>query len=298
MRNLKFILFTIAITVLSFSCEDDGGTSVIALDEGAVPNMVKAAGAETIIDLVRLTNGENIALAFSADIAQGNPVSTDIVGVLTTLAGPVYTGTLFSDVSLPQDFTVTTNDVVAAIAEINSSADISLGDVLTITTRFTMSDGTVLNIVDPDGSSGTGTNIQTTVLFTTVINYPVSCPTALEGNYTSTVISSNLNIAANFRSPQPVIITQPAAGTYVLSDGTADIFGPDFPIGLTFTDVCGTITVATASVQYPGVVDFMEIGAGASLDQATGVITLPLEYTAGSCCGLAGIQYTLELTPN
>lgn len=65
-----------------------------------------------------------------------------------------------------------------------------------------------------------------------------------------------------------------------------------------FTDVCGTLTVATASVQYPGVVDFMVIGAGASLDQATGIITLPLAFTAGSCCGLAGIEYTLELTPN
>jgi len=298
MRNIKYILFTIAITVLSFSCEDDGGTSVIDLEDGAVPNMVKAAEGETIIDLVRLNNGENISLAFSADIAQGSPASTDVVGVLTTLAGPVYTGTLFSDVSLPQDFTVTINDVVAAIAELNSASDIKLGDVLTITTRFTMPDGRILNIVDPDGSSGTGTNIQTTVLFTSVINYPVSCPTALEGNYTSTVISSNLNIGANFRSPQPVTITQPSAGTYVLSDGTADIFGPDFPIGLTFTDVCGTITVATSSVQFPGQVDFMEIGAGASLDQTTGVITLPLEYTATSCCGLAGIQYTLELTPN
>jgi hypothetical protein len=298
MRNLKFKIFTIIIAVLGFSCENDGGTSVIELDRGAVPNMVKAAGGETIIDLVRLNNGENIALAFSADIAQGNPASIDIVGVLTTLAGPVYTGTLFSNVSLPEDFTVTISDVVASISEINSASDISLGDVLTITTRFTMADGTVLNIVDPDGTSGTGTNLQTTVLFTTVINYPVSCPTSLEGNYTSTVISSNLNIAANFRSPQPVTITQPAAGTYILSDGTADIFGPDFPIGLTFTDVCGTITVATASVQFPGVVDFMEIGAGASLDQTTGIITLPLEYTAGSCCGLPGIQWTLELTPN
>jgi len=298
MRHIKYILFTIAITVLSFSCEDDGGTSVIDLEDGAVPNMVKADGGESIIDLVRLTNGENIALAFSAGIAQGNPAKTDIVGVLTTLQGPVYTGTLFGDVSLPQDFTVTINDVVAAIAELNSSEDIKLGDVLTITTRFTMPDGRILNIVDPDGSSGTGTNIQTTVLFTSVINYPVSCPTALEGDYISTVTSSNIDIGANFRSPQPVTITQPAAGTYILSDGTADIFGPDFAIGLTFTDVCGTITVATSSVQFPGQVDFMEIGAGASLDQVTGVITLPLEYTATSCCGLAGIQYTLVLTPN
>ena len=127
MRNLKFKIFTIIIAVLGFSCENDGGTSVIELDRGAVPNMVKAAGGETIIDLVRLNNGENIALAFSADIAQGNPASIDIVGVLTTLAGPVYTGTLFSNVSLPEDFTVTISDVVASISEINSASDIQVG---------------------------------------------------------------------------------------------------------------------------------------------------------------------------
>lgn len=296
MKKIQIVLLTLVI-IIGISCENDGGTSVIPLNDGAVPNMVKSPTAEQFIDLVKIINGETVNLGFNAEVAQGNPASIDIVGVYTTLAGSVYNAVLFSNVTLPQDFTMTSDDIVAAFAELNSTSDILLGDILTITTRFTMADGTVLNIVNDDGTSNTGTNIQTTVLFTTIITYPVSCPTMLEGNYISTVISSNVSIPANFRSPQPVTITQPSAGTYILSDGTADIFGPNFPIGLQFTDVCGTITVAAPSVQFPGAVDFVQ-GPGTNLDSDTGIITLDLTYAANSCCGLPGIQYTLELVPD
>ena len=170
--------------------------------------------------------------------------------------------------------------------------DIELGDVLSITAKHTLDNGTVLNIINPDGTFGVGSNIQTTVLFNIVVTYPVACATELQGNYTSVVLSTN---TTGLRSPQPVTITQPSFGTYVLSDGTADIFGPDFPIGLKFTDVCNTLSVATSSVQYPGQVDFIDNGA--TLDPETGVIIMNLEYTSSSCCGLAGISYTLELTP-
>ncbi|WP_242082678.1 hypothetical protein [Aestuariivivens sediminis] len=43
-------------------------------------------------------------------------------------------------------------------------------------------------------------------------------------------------------------------------------------------------------------VDYIDLGS--SLDQDSGIITLDLEYTSGSCCGLPGIKYTLQLTPN
>lgn len=251
MKKLKFLLLTIVIIVFGVSCQDDGGTSVIALDEGAVPNMVKVAGSEGIIDLVRLNSGEIITLEFSAEIAQGNPASTDIVGVYTTLAGSVYTSTLFSDVSLPQDFTVTTNDIVSAFAELTSTADILLGDVLTITTRFTMPDGRVLNIVDLDGSSGTGTNIQTTVLFTTVINYPVSCPSDISGTYlvSSTGIGC-CGVAPITDYQYTVIVTDNGGGSYALSDFSGGVYDGLFcgPFGIcgdasggNITDVCGTL---------------------------------------------------------
>jgi hypothetical protein len=297
MRTIKILLFTIAIGVLSFSCDKDGGSSTLELENGAVPNFIKDASSDQIFDLTKVLNGTPLNLSFNASVAQGSVVSSDIIATYATLAGPVYKSTLFTNVALPSDFSLTTNDVIAAFTEINSTDDFQLGDVLTISTRFTMSDGRVLSLINDDGTDNTGTTLSNSKLVTIKISYPVSCPTMLEGNYTSTVISSNIPIAGNFRSPQPVTITQPAAGTYNLSDGTADIFGPDFPIALEFTDVCGTITVTEDSLPFPGQVAWVQ-GSGTNLNQDTGVITLDLTYTATSCCGLAGIQFVLQLTPN
>lgn len=297
MKTIKILLFTIAMGFISFSCENDGGSSTLVLEDGAVANFAKVASADQIFDLTKVLNGTPLNLSFKASVAQGKPATTDIIATYATLAGPVYKSVLFSNVTLPGDFTLTTNDVFAAFSELDSSDDFKLGDVLTISTKFTMADGRVLSLLNDDGTDNTGTTVSNSKLVTIKISYPVSCPTMLEGNYTSTVISSNLPIAGNFRSPQPVTITQPAAGTYNLSDGTADIFGPDFPIGLEFTDVCGTITVTEKSLSFPGQVDFAQ-GPGTGLNQDTGVITLDLTFTPTSCCGLAGIQYTLQLTPN
>jgi hypothetical protein len=295
MKTIKILLFTIAIGVLSFSCDKDGGSSALVLEDGAVPNFIKDASSDQIFDLTKVLNGTPLNLSFSASVAQGSVVSTDIIATYATLAGPVYKSTLFTNVTLPSDFSLNTNDVIASFTEITSTDDFQLGDVLRISTRFTMSDGRVLSLLNDDGTDNTGTTLSNSKLVTVIINYPVSCPTMLEGNYISTVVSSNIPIAGNFRSPQPVTITQPSAGTYNLSDGTADIFGPDFPIALEFTDVCGTITVKEPSIPFPTQV--LWATNSASLNQVTGIITLDLTYTATSCCGLAGIQYTLVLTP-
>jgi len=251
MKKIRIILLIVATITLVISCENDGGTSFIPLDEGAAPNMVKSTTAPAFIDLVKAQNGEPIALEFSASVAQGNPASTDIVGVYNTFAGPVYNAVLFSNVTLPQDFTVTAADIIAAFPEISSGADFQVGDVLTITTRFTMSDGTVLDIVSPDGiKGGTGTNIQTTVLFTTVINYPVSCTSSLGG--THSFVSSNLQ-AITGTCPTgevtgTVTWTDQGGGIYLTSDLGFGQYGTscwsDSPAtsgGATFTDACNLI---------------------------------------------------------
>ncbi|GAA3602651.1 hypothetical protein Q4Q39_13560 [Flavivirga amylovorans] len=297
MKNIKFLLLITIITFVSFSCDNDGGDSALVLETGAIPNFVKDAASDQIFDLTKILNGSAVNLAFNASVAQGSPSSADIIATYSTLAGPTYTSVLFTNVTLPGDFSLTTNDVIAAFSELSSTDDFKLGDVLTVSARFTMSDGRVLSLLNDDGTDNTGTTVSNSGLFAAKISYPVSCPTMLEGNYISTVIASSLPIAGNFRSPQPVTITQPAAGTYNLSDGTADIFGPDFPVALEFTDVCGTITVTENSIPFGAQVAWVQ-GAGTSLDQDTGVITLDLTYTATSCCGLAGIQFTLQLTPN
>lgn len=249
MKKIKIILLALVI-IFGVSCDDDGGSSVIELHEGAVPDMVKDASSDQIIDLVKVVNGDPVTLVFNAKVAQGNPATTDIVGYYKTQAGPVYNTVLFSDVSLPQDFTLTTDDIVSAFAELNSTDDILLGDILSISTRFTMPDGTVLNIINDDGTSHTGTNISSTVLFTTVIDYPVSCPSDLSGVYH--VVSNGDNTdgqppAVNL--PYTVTLTDNGGGNYTISDGVAgvyifwySVYGYTFETAGNFTDICGELS--------------------------------------------------------
>ncbi len=255
MKKIRNILLVASTIFFAISCEDDGGTSVIPLDEGAVPNMAKLQTADQIIDLIKVTNGDPVSLGFSAEVAQGSPASADIIGIYTAISGPVYRANLFTNATLPGEFSVTVPDIVSAFAELNSADDIQVGDVLTITTRFTMDDGTILEILSPDGvSGGTGTNIATTVLFNTLINYPVSCPSSLGGTYR--VVSSGFstdgapvnNPLVNFE--YTVTLTDNGGGSYAISDGVAGVYqdwycapyGYCFETAGTFTDVCGTLS--------------------------------------------------------
>ncbi|MBC3759359.1 hypothetical protein H7U19_13150 [Hyunsoonleella sp. SJ7] len=254
MKNFKYLFYLLAVTVLSVSCENDGGTSVIPLNDGAVPNMTKSATTDAFFNLIRLNNGENVSVSFNAEVAQGTPASADIIGIYNTADGNTYSATLFSDVSLPQDFTISISDLVSAFAELSTSDDIKVGDALTLSARFTMADGTVLNILNDDGSSGTGANIRTTVLFTTVITYPVSCPSDLAGEYSAITNGDNTD-------GQPpavdlaydVTITDQGGGIYTISDFPAGayilwytVYGLTFEQEGTFTDVCGAISATFA----------------------------------------------------
>lgn len=252
MKTIKYILLTFAITLLIISCENDGGTSVLALEEGAVPNMVKSPNTDAFFDLVKLNNGENVTISFSANVAQGSPKSIDIIGIYTAASGEVYNAVLFGNVSLPQDFSLSINDIVAAFVELDSADDIKLGDIVSITTRFTMPDGTILNILNNDGTSGTGTNLQTTVLFTTVISYPVSCPSDIGGTYlvSSTGIGC-CGVAPITNHEYTVTVTDNGGGSYTLSDFSGGAYDGLFcgPFGIcgdasggNITDVCGTLS--------------------------------------------------------
>lgn len=250
MKNFKLFLITIALATFTISCEDDGGTSnFVSLDLGAVPNMTKSSSTDAFYNLIKLNNGENVSVTFNAEVAQGDPASADVVGIYTTASGAVYSSTIFSNVTLPQEFNLSVNDIIAAFSELNDPSDIQVGDNIALTTRFTMNDGTVLNILNNDGTSGTGANIQTTVLFTTVINYPVSCPSDLGGVYD--VISNGENTAGippAVDFPYTITLTDNGGGSYTMSDFAAGVyilwytgFGLTFEQPGTFTDVCGTI---------------------------------------------------------
>ena len=172
MKKMLALVFTIVSIMLYMSCENDGGDSVINLQDGVVPNMEKITTTDQIIDLVTVTNGDPINLGFSASIAQGSAATTDIVGVYTTATGSVYNGVLFSDITLPNEFSLSADDIVNAFTELNNPSDLLLADVLVITARFTMTDGTVLNLINEDGSPKLSSKIRNKLLFSTSKRYP------------------------------------------------------------------------------------------------------------------------------
>lgn len=54
MKKLKIIFTGLLLAFIAFSCENDGGTSVISLTEGAVPNIKKIATTDQGINIVAL----------------------------------------------------------------------------------------------------------------------------------------------------------------------------------------------------------------------------------------------------
>ncbi len=251
MKKIQIILLILLVS-FAYSCDDDGGTSVIDLgNDGAVPDMAKSDTGDSFIDLVKITNGENVTIAINADVAQGTPAMTDIVGSYKTADGEVYNGVLISDVSLPQTFDITVDDIVAAFSEFNDPTDILLGDILTISTRFTMDDGVVLNIFNEDGSFNISADLQNSGLFTTFVNYPVACPSEIGGTFD--FVSTNLQ--ADFGGPCPigevtgtVTWTDQGGGNYLSTDLGFGQYesscwndGPATSAGAIVVDLCNEI---------------------------------------------------------
>lgn len=250
MKKYKIVILLIAMTAFGFSCEDDGGSSDLGLEDGAVPNMVNSATGPAFIDLVEVTSGNTVSITFNASVAQGDPASANLIGVYSTLAGDVYYAVLETDIPLPQDFTLTSDDIIAAFPEITSNTDFAVGDVLTLTTQFIMDDGRVLDIVNEDGTSNTGTNIQTTVLFNSVINYPVACTSSLGGthSFVSTNFQAITGTCPTGETTGTVTWTDQGGGVYLTSDLGFGQYGTtcwnDTPAtsgGATFTDACNLI---------------------------------------------------------
>ncbi len=257
MKKFKiFSLVSIVAICLFQSCKDDGGTSVLELEEGAVVNMVKLSTSDPFIDLIRLGQGENIEIQFSAEIAQGNPVTTDIVAAYINASGESEFAVLFPNASLPANFSLTVDDIVNTFDMLASSTDIGLGDILSLSARFTMEDGRILDLIDPaDGSNNTGTNIQAnTPLYDVRIDYPVSCPSDLAGTYlVSTTADGCCGVPSIANFEATVTVTDDGGGTYTLSDLAAGAydglfcaaFGICGPTGAApgqITDICGTLS--------------------------------------------------------
>jgi len=184
MKNLKIILAFMMLATFIVSCDDDGGTSVVDLKEGAIPNFTFSDTNPTIIDLNLVSTGNHMEFGYTVDVFQGNVSSADVVGFYKTVGGDIYGPVTFeSDITtFPADFTLTTNEILAGFSELNDLNDFKLADELFLTTIFQLADGSELKLFDDDGSRLFGSDILTSAFYNVVASYPVGCP--LNGKFT------------------------------------------------------------------------------------------------------------------
>ncbi len=322
-RIINIWAIGLVISVVSSCVDDDKLFELDDFEVGALPNMQRTSNDPGYIDFQDLDQATmELMVDFVIDVPQSDDggltnggdgrehTSTEFAEVSSVQLAVSYNGAsssviesgVISEVtSWPATFTFKgVQDLIDAIPSLNSKDDIQLGDVFTFVCGVTLADGRELPafITDASGNSlpnysvnfaGSGNNPG----FEYAISYLVTCPSDLAGNYTSTVLSSNIALS-NFRTPQPVTVTG-SGGSYILSDGTADIFGPDFPLGLAFSEICGEIFITPGSIEFPTLVIY-DLNS-ATYDPVTDVITFDITYNANSCCGLPGIQYVLQIEP-
>lgn len=255
MKNIKIIVTTLALILSMVSCTNDGGESNLNLQEGAVPNVQKDASTDSFINLIDISNGKSINLGVTFDQALGKIKSLDVVAFYEK-DGKISKVVLKADINIfPTTINITEKDIIAAFPTISSTSDFALGDKLTITADVTTNTGTIIKILNDDGTPNYGQDISNSLVYKVTQTYFVSCPSDLAGTYT--VISSgastdsgpdaSVNPIANYS--YEVKITADGGGAYTLSDGYAglyqlwyDIYGITGENSGNFTDVCGTLS--------------------------------------------------------
>lgn len=256
MKNIKKIFAVLALLMLVLSCENDGGDSKLNSKYGAVVDIQKQNNTDTFIDLVSVQNGEDFNLGVTVDLAVGKISSVDLVGFYTKKDGTITKATLVSNIiTLPSTINLTRDDIFDAFANINTATDFESGDKLVISADITLKDGTVVKLINDDGSNNFSSNIATSNLYKLFQTYNVSCSSDLGGTYsvktsgtsTDSGPTPSENPISNF--PYTVVITDLGGGDYTISDAFGgvyilwyDIYGLDFEVEGSFSDVCGTIS--------------------------------------------------------
>jgi hypothetical protein len=268
MKKIKLIFTLLAAAVLATSCANDGGDSNIALETGAVPNIVKIASTDAFINLLGIQSGETIDLGLTVSIGQGEVQSMDIVLYYIT-GSKVYKGTFESNITtFPTELRLSQTDIINVIPELNSVADFKLGDQLKLSAILTLKNGKKVNILNDDSSPNYGQDIANSDKFSVLQSYFVSCPSDLAGTYsvlssgesTDGGPSADENPISNY--PYTVTVTATGGGAYTMKDAFGglyilwyDIYGLTFEVEGNFTDVCGTIS-GTFSDPFGGTVNY------------------------------------------
>lgn len=255
MKKAKLIIASLFLVMFVASCEKDGGDSVISATNGATPDIRKIATTDAFINLVAVNGNTPIDLGFTVDIGFGDVASADIK-LFYFKGNDVYKGTYVTNITtFPATFNLSQDDIFDAFTELNGPADLGVGDALKITAELTLKNGTIVKILNDDGTPNYGADIANSNVFKVLQTYNVSCPSDLGGTYT--VLTSGFstdsgptpdeNPISNF--PYTVTITANGGGNYSISDAFGgvyilwyDIYGLDFEVEGNFDDVCGVIS--------------------------------------------------------
>lgn len=283
MKKFKIFLASLSVLALVAACDDDGGTSAIDVQTGGVPDIDKIEDGDPFIDLISIQEGGDFTIGVTLDKGLGDIASMDLVGFYKKASsGDTERVVLEPNVTVfPSTFTYSKADLIAAFNTLNANEDFELGDQLIISAQVYLSDGSSINILTEDGLPNYGQDIANSSFFSVQQSFTVSCPSSLGGMYNASTTASSTdpgpspseNPIANF--PYEVEVVDNGGGNYTISDAFGgvyilwyDIYGLDFEVPGTFSDVCGTISGSfgepfQTTVTYTG-----------SVDAATGVITI------------------------
>lgn len=261
MKNIKKIFAVLALLMLVPSCENDGGDSKINTKYGAVINIQKTPSSDTYINLVALQGGGDINLGFTIDKAVGDITSMDVVGLYIKADGTtIFKGKFSTGITtFPYTLNINKQKIYDAFTQLNTSDDFKTGDQLTISAELTLKDGTVLKLVNDDGSNNFSSNIATSSTYKVFQAFNVSCPSDLGGTYEFT--TTNVKAPTGESAAGPLIGTvtfeDQGGGVYNISDasfgGWAGLYGPgNTAINVQLKDVCNKIS-------YLGVDQFDEV---------------------------------------
>jgi hypothetical protein len=187
MKKIKLLLTTIFALFIAISCEDDGGKSKVDLIEGGVPNVKKIASTETTLNLISLSNDVPINLGLTIDVARGNVSSMDVIGIYKK-GNVIEKGIIKTNITgFPATVNINQTDLFNAFKILNTKADFSLTDKLTISTDVILKDGKRLNMFNDDGTKGFAADINNSTQFSVSQEYTVFCPfddvSKFSGNY-------------------------------------------------------------------------------------------------------------------
>lgn len=143
-------MLLLAIFALNTSCENDGGDSVIDLQNGALSNLTRVDGsAEFIVN----TTFASLNLEFNIDLVYGDPISYDLRALYKTLDGNIY-GPVTIDAGVntfAKDYVISGAEIINAFPEISTGLDMNAGDILFLFPAFTLKDGSVIETLNGSG---------------------------------------------------------------------------------------------------------------------------------------------------